>query len=174
MTISVPLIFLTLIFHSLLTLPKSCPCSCIQTPFLQKTVLDIETLEIINLEDLQATDPDLELNLTPTTQSQSTQTDCSCQCSCSTAENWIKLSYHNKCISVQKGLHQASVQHWTNWTKPILDIWWRCQRLREYYQNVALWNVLIFKVRFHANLFFECFAICILSVRFSISSHQSG
>ena len=87
MIISVPLIFLTLIFHSLLTLPKSCPCSCIQTPFLQKTVLDIETLEVVNLEDLQATDPDLELNLTPTTQTQSTQTDCSCQCSCNTTEN---------------------------------------------------------------------------------------
>ena len=88
MRISVPLIFGTLIFHSLLTLPKSCPCSCIQTPFLQKTVLDIETLEVVNLEDLQATDPDLELNLTPTTQTQSTQTDCSCQCSCNnTAEN---------------------------------------------------------------------------------------
>ena len=97
MIISVPLIFLTFIFHCLLTLPKSCPCSCIQTPFLQKTVLDIETLEVVNLEDLQAqTDPDLELNLTPTTRSQSTQTDCSCQCSCNTTENWIKLSYHNK------------------------------------------------------------------------------
>ena len=89
MRISVPLIFLTFIFHSLLTLPKSCPCSCIQTPFLQKTVLDIETLEVVNLEDLQAqTDPDLELNLTPTTRSQSTQTDFStCQCSCNTVEN---------------------------------------------------------------------------------------
>ena len=87
MIISVPLIFGTLIFHSLLTLPKSCPCSCIQTPFLQKTVLDIETLEVVNLEDLQAADPDLELNLFPTTQTQSTQTDCSCQCSCNTTEN---------------------------------------------------------------------------------------
>ena len=70
MMISVPLIFGTFICHSLLTLPKSCPCSCIQTPFIQKTVLDIDTLEVVNLEDLQTeTDPDLELNLISTTQS---------------------------------------------------------------------------------------------------------
>ena len=70
MMISGPLIFGTFICHSLLTLPKSCPCSCIQTPFIQKTVLDIDSLEVVNLEDLQTeTDPDLELNLVSTTQS---------------------------------------------------------------------------------------------------------
>ena len=70
MIISVPLIILTFIFHSLLTIPITCPSSCIQTPFLQKTALDIDTLEVFNLEDLlrAETDPDLEFNLIPNTE----------------------------------------------------------------------------------------------------------
>ena len=57
-----PLMFLAITFYAILMTVKSCICACSCGPFLQRSGLDIETLEVVDLEEVRhQLNADLEL-----------------------------------------------------------------------------------------------------------------
>ena len=48
-----PLMFLAIIFYTIFLTVKSCICACKCGPFVKRSGLDIETLEVVDLEQVQ-------------------------------------------------------------------------------------------------------------------------
>ena len=48
-----PLMFLAIIFYAIFLTLKSCLCACTCVPFVKRSGLDIETLEIVDLKQVQ-------------------------------------------------------------------------------------------------------------------------
>ena len=53
--VAVPLMIFAIVNYAILMIVKSCPCTCcFGAPFIKRSGLDIETLEVLFLEEIQA------------------------------------------------------------------------------------------------------------------------
>ena len=50
---SIPLMFFAISFYAIVLTLKSCLCACSRVPFVNRSGLDIETLEVVDLEQVQ-------------------------------------------------------------------------------------------------------------------------
>ena len=57
-----PLMFLAIVFYAIFLIVESCICACKCGPFVKRSGLDIETLEVVDLEEVQ-NDLDTQLEM---------------------------------------------------------------------------------------------------------------